>query len=170
MYSSRGQWFFLNSKPSIGRLNCLVYNHTPITVISDPATLPFMLHYHIRIGFNHTKCMHEWMRPSSSQISQQKVSMVRFTGVISNRPNRLLHWKRKRFQRAVYQSRVWELNFNLELIFYFGSPLKQTRDWHTLCCVFKEEIEHEITQPWSIYQSHQELDVHLLLHDAEGNC
>ena len=62
MYSSRGQWFFLNSKPSIGRLNCLVYNHTPITVISDPATLSFMLHYHIRIGLNHTKCMREWDR------------------------------------------------------------------------------------------------------------
>ena len=30
-------------------------------------------------------------------------------------------------------------------------------------------IEHEITQPSSIYQSCQELNVHLLLDNAEGN-
>ena len=116
-----------DSKPSIGRLNCLAYNHTPITVISDPATLPFMFHYHIRIGFNHTKCMHEWMRPSSSQISQQKVSMVRFTGVISNWPNRILHWKRKRFQISNSQVKLLLLGqFEYVLITSSVSPITKT--------------------------------------------
>ena len=32
----------------------------------------------------------------------------------------------------------------------------------------EHHIEHEITQPSSIFQSHQELNVYLSLHNAEG--
>ena len=62
---------------------------------------------------------------------------------------------------ALRATSVQHIYLILEFMFYFGSPLEQKREWHTWCCIFKEEIEHEITQPSSIFQSHQELDVHL---------